>query len=250
MTIIAPDLSGKVALVTGSSRGIGQVIAQRLAASGAIVALNATKDVSATAAAIAAAGGRSSSHLADIRDAAQVEQLVTAVTQQHGSLDILVNNAGVNRDTLTLRMSESDWRDVIDTNLTGAFFCTKAAIRHMSRKRWGRLIFIGSIVGTRGNAGQANYSAAKSGLEGLTRSLALEMASRNITANVVAPGFIDTEMTAKLDPVWAAKVRDHIPLKRFGTPQEVAELVAFLCGEPAGYITGQTLNIDGGLTLA
>ncbi len=250
MTTIAPDLSGKVALVTGSSRGIGQVIAQRLAASGAIVALNATKDVSATAAAIAAAGGRSSSHLADIRDAAQVEQLVNAVTHQHGSLDILVNNAGVNRDTLTMRMSESDWRDVIDTNLTGAFLCTKAAIRHMSRKRWGRLIFIGSIVGTRGNVGQANYSAAKSGLEGLTRSLALEMASRNITANVVAPGFIDTEMTAKLDPVWADKVRDHIPLKRFGTPQEVAELVAFLCGEPAGYITGQTLNIDGGLTLA
>lgn len=247
---LSPDLTGKVALVTGSSRGIGRVIAQRLAASGATVALNATKDASETALAITAAGGHCSAHIADVRDSSQVERMVAAIVQQHGALDILINNAGVNRDTLTMRMSDADWQDVIATNLTGSFLCAKSAIRHMSRKRWGRVINMGSIVGTRGNAGQANYAAAKSGLEGLTRSLALEMASRGITVNVVAPGFIDTEMTSRLEPEWQQKVRDHIPLKRFGKPEEVAELVVFLCSEPAGYITGQTLLIDGGLALA
>ena len=247
---MAPPLSGRVALVTGASRGIGQAVAFKLAKDGAIVALNATRDVSSTAGAIQAAGGACTTHIADIRDSAAVEKMIADIVAAHGSLDIVVSNAGINRDGLMLRMSDSDWKDVFETNVTGSFHCARAALKQMVRKRWGRIICMGSVVGLRGNAGQANYSASKSALVGFARSIAAEVASRNITANVIAPGFIETEMSSKLSDAQKSAIREHILLRRFGTPEEVAELVAFLAGERAGYITGQAILVDGGLALA
>lgn len=244
------DLSGKVALVTGSGRGIGRAIAVRLAAAGATVALNAISSTDATEKAITSTGGSCSAHLGDVRDAQAVDGLVNDVVSQHGSLDILVNNAGVTRDGLLMRMSESDWHDVLDTNLTGAFHCTRAVLRRMVRKRWGRIVNIGSVVGLRGNAGQANYTATKAGLVGLTRTTAREVVSRGITANVIAPGFIETELTEELGESIQDQIRSHIPLGRFGSPEDVAEAVTFLATDEAGYITGQVLLVDGGLALA
>ena len=222
----------------------------RLAEAGATVCVNATADVAETADLVTAAGGACSAHIASVRDPAAVDSMVAGVVEQHGALDILVNNAGINRDGLLLRMSEADWEDVLAVNLGGAFHCTKAALKHMVRRRWGRIINIGSVVGIKGNAGQGNYTAAKAGLIGLTRTTALEVASRGITANVVAPGFIETDMTGKLSDAQQEEIRDHIPLARFGQPGDVAETVAFLASEEAGYITGQVLLVDGGLALA
>jgi len=247
---VASDLAGKVALVTGSGRGIGRSIAVRLATAGATVALNATRDVSAAEQAVREAGGRCSTHVADIRRPEEAERLVAEVNAAHGSLDILINNAGINRDTLLLRMSSAEWDDVLATNLTGAFLCTKAALKPMLRKRWGRIVMMGSVVGLKGNAGQANYTASKAGLVGLARSVALEVATRNITVNVVAPGFIETEMTGRLNDAQRDQVRSRVPLGAFGTPEDVAEAVAFLASEEAGYITGQVLLVDGGLAIA
>lgn len=245
-----PDLAGKVALVTGSSRGIGRAIAIHLAREGATVALNATRDVAATQDAIKAFGGRCSSHTADVSRSDQVESMVAAVLQQHGSIDILVNNAGINRDALLLRLSDQDWDDVIGTNLRGSFLCTRAVLKPMVRKRWGRIISIGSVVAKRGNPGQANYTAAKGGLVSFSRSVALEVASRGITVNVVAPGFIETEMTQRLTEPVRDQIRRHIPFGEFATPDDVAEAVTFLAGEDAGYITGQAIYVDGGLAIA
>ena len=247
---MSQGLASRVALVTGSSRGIGRGIALRLAQDGVVVALNATRDASATERAILEAGGRCRAYVADVAQPDQAERLVEGVVRDLGSLDILVNNAGVNRDNLVLRISDAAWDEVLNTNLKGSFLCARTALRHMVRKRWGRVITIGSVVGIRGNAGQANYAAAKAGLVGFTRSVAVEVASRGITANVVAPGFIETEMTARLPQAQQDQIRAHIPLGHFGTAGDVAEAVAFLAGEEAGFITGQVLYVDGGLALA
>ncbi len=243
------DLSGKVALVTGSSRGIGRAAALRLAAAGAAVALNATKNAAETQAAIESAGGVCSVHIADVADPEEATAMVQAVIERHGGLDFLINNAGVTRDTLALRMSDDDWRRVIDVNLTGAFNCARAALKHMVRRRAGRIVNIGSVVGYRGNPGQTNYTASKSGLIGMTRSLALEVGSRGVTANVITPGYIETDMTLEVAETSLNAVREMIPAGRLGTPEDVAEAVLFLCSDEAAYITGQTLPVDGGLAL-
>ncbi len=246
------DLAGQVALVTGGGRGIGQAIATTLAAAGATVVINYrgnAEAASATVANIIARGGQASALQADVSDAAAVERLFAAVLEQHGQLDVLVNNAGITRDGLLLRMKDEDFDAVLDTNLRGLFLCTRAALRPMTRRRSGRIINIASVVGILGNAGQANYAAAKAGIIGFTRATAREIASRNITVNAVAPGYIETEMTASIRPEARAALLESIPLGRLGTPQDVAALVCFLASPQAGYITGQTLVVDGGLVM-
>jgi 3-oxoacyl-[acyl-carrier protein] reductase len=242
------QFDGKIAIVTGASRGIGRAIAEQLAAAGATVvcvARGANADPAAEA--IRAAGGRAEAASADVADAAAVETLVSGVAERHGRIDILVNNAGITRDQLLLRMKRADWDEVIATNLTSSFTICQAAIRPMIRQRSGRIIAISSVVGQSGNAGQANYAASKAGLIGFCKSLAREVASRNVTVNVVAPGLIDTDMTraiagnAKID--WAAQ----IPLGRPGTTAEVAAAVRFLASDEASYITGQVLAVNGGM---
>lgn len=239
---------GKVAIVTGASRGIGRAIAERLAAGGAtVVCVARGSNADATAAAIAAAGGRATAHGVDVTDAAAVEQLVRQTVEAHGRLDILVSNAGITRDQLMLRMKRDDWDQVIATNLTAAFTLCQAALKPMIKQRSGRIIAVGSVVGQMGNAGQANYAASKAGLIGFCKALAREVASRQVTVNVVAPGFVETDMTraiaesAKTD--WAAL----IPLGRIGTPAEIAAAVGFLASDEASYITGQVLAVNGGM---
>ena len=237
-------------MVTGSSRGIGRAIAERLASLGARVAVNyvaraeAAADVVAT---IGSAGGTALAVCADVRSAEAVQAMVRQIEEAWDGIDILVNNAGVTRDGLLARMSEQDWQAVIETNLGGAFRCTKAVLRKMMRRRWGRIINVSSVAGLAGNAGQANYAAAKAGLIGFTRSVAKEVGARKITVNAVAPGFIETEMTADLQDDWKQQVLDITPAGRFGAPVEVAEMVAFLASDAAAYITGQVISIDGGL---
>jgi 3-oxoacyl-[acyl-carrier protein] reductase len=245
-------LAGKVALVTGASRGIGRAIAMRLATDGARVAVNYQRNAEAAqevAAAISAAGGAAQVLPADVANRDQVDGMVAGLVKTWGRLDILVNNAGITRDTLLLRMREDDWDAVLDTNLRGAFLCTKAAVRPMLRTG-GRIINISSVVGQTGNPGQANYAAAKAGLIGFTMALAREVASRSITVNAVAPGYITTDMTAEIKPEYAERLLQMIPLGRLGQPEEVAELVAFLASDRAAYITGQTIRVDGGLVMA
>jgi 3-oxoacyl-[acyl-carrier protein] reductase len=246
----ATSLAGQVALVTGASRGIGAAIAQELAAAGATVVVNyasSPKAAEAVVAAIQAAGGQAWAHQANVADEEQVEALVKAVLAKEGRLDVLVNNAGITRDGLLMRMKSADWQSVIDLNLTGVFLCTRAVSRTMLKARAGRIINITSVVALMGNPGQANYSAAKAGVIGLTRSSAAEFASRGVTVNAVAPGFIESAMTAGLDkePILAA-----IPLGRMGQPAEVAGAVRFLAADPAAaYITGQVLQVDGGMVM-
>jgi len=234
--------------VTGASRGIGRAIAERLAAGGAtVICVARGTNADATAATIVGAGGRAEAVGADVTDAAAVEGLVKSVIDKHGKLDILVNNAGIARDQLMLRMKRADWDEVVATNLTAAFTLSQAALKPMIRQRSGRIIAISSVVGQMGNAGQANYAASKAGLIGFCKALAREVASRQVTVNVVAPGLIETDMTkaitedAKTD--WSAQ----IPLGRMGTPAEIAAAVSFLASDEASYITGQVLAVNGGM---
>ncbi|MBN1484156.1 MAG: 3-oxoacyl-ACP reductase FabG [Chloroflexia bacterium] len=245
------ELAGKIALVTGAARGIGQAIALHLAELGAAVAVNDLfeEPAAATAAQIQAAGGRASAAPANVSDAAAVEAMVEGVVQEWGGLHILVNNAGITRDTLLLRMKEEDWEAVLDTNLKGAFLCTKAVLRPMMKARWGRIVNIASVVGLAGNAGQANYAAAKAGLIGFTRSIAREAGSRSITVNAIAPGFICTEMTSGLPEAMRQAALEQTPLRRLGQPEDIAAAVGFFCSEKAGFITGQILSVDGGMVM-
>jgi len=243
------DLSSRVAIVTGSGRGIGRAIAIKLADAGATVVVNDINKALANSLAgeIKAMNKSSLAVLADVSLTSDVNRLVEEASTTYGKVDILVNNAGITRDHLVVRMSDEDWDKVLNINLKSAFLCTRAVLRHMTKQRWGRIISIASIIGIVGNPGQANYASAKAGIIGFTRTIAKEVASRGITVNAIAPGFIDTEMTQQLQEDWKQKIKRQIPLGYFGSPQDVAEAVAFLASEEAKYITGQVLNVDGGM---
>jgi 3-oxoacyl-[acyl-carrier protein] reductase len=250
---VSQRFEGKAALVSGASRGIGRAIALRLAAEGADVLVNYNANVEAAnevASAVKALGRQVHLVQADVAKPADVDRLVQSALEQFKRIDILVNNAGITRDTLLMRMSERDWDDVLDTNLKSAFLVTKAALRPMLRQRSGRIVNITSISGVIGNAGQANYSASKAGLIGLTRSIAREVASRSITCNAVAAGVIDTEIWHGVPEAAIESLLQMIPAGRKGTPEDVAEAVAFFASDAAAYITGQVLNVDGGMVMA
>ncbi len=244
------SISEKTALVTGGSRGIGRAIARRLAAMGAFVYINYVSNPDAaedTRKMIEDQGGKADIISFDVSDAEQVQAAIKEIAAKSGSLDILVNNAGITRDGLMARMKESDWDQVVDTNLKGAFLCAKAAVRFMMKQRWGRIVNITSVIGFAGNAGQVNYASAKAGMVGLTKSMALEFATRNITVNGVAPGYIVTDMTSGLSEDIQEKIKSEIPLGTLGSVEDVAGSVAFLVSEDSKYMTGQVLHVNGGM---
>lgn len=244
-------LAGQVAIVTGASRGIGRAIALDLASEGAKVVVNyasSSKAADEIVQEIQAAGGEAIAVQANVSQSEQVDRLIEAAMTTWGRVDVLINNAGITKDTLLLRMKPEDWQSVIDLNLTGVFLCTRAVAKIMLKQKSGRIVNIASVAGQMGNPGQANYSAAKAGVIGFTKTVAKELASRGITVNAVAPGFITTDMTARLE---AEEILQFIPLGRYGTPSEVAGMVRFLAAEPAAaYITGQVFNVDGGMVMA
>ena|SRR3990167_1223835 len=243
------SLENKVALVTGATRGIGKAIAEGLLKLGAIVVGTATSEEGAKRITdyIQASGGKGRGYCLNVTDAANVEQVLGAIQEEFGTPLILVNNAGITRDNLMLRMKDDEWDQVLETNLTSVYRMSKAVLRGMTKARWGRIVNISSVVGSMGNAGQANYSAAKAGMEGFTRSLAREIGSRGITVNAVAPGFIDTDMTKELPEAHKQALLAQIPAGRLGQPQEIADAVCFLAREESGYITGATIPVNGGM---
>ncbi len=245
------DLSGRIALVTGASQGIGEAIARQLARQGALVICAARTEakLQAVAEAIRAEGGQADVVVMDLSSTESVKAAVAETLSRHGALHVLVNNAGITRDKLIIQMKEEDWDAVIDTNLKGAYTAIQAATKPMMKQRWGRIVNIASVVGQMGNAGQANYVAAKAGLIGLTKSVARELASRNVTANAVTPGYIETEMTAGLPEDVKAGFTQQIPLGRMGRPADIAAAVGFLVSEEAGYMTGQILSVNGGMLM-
>ena len=242
------DLTGRTALVTGSTRGIGRAIAETLTGAGARVAV-VGRDAAKAAEAAAAIGGGAEGFACDVADPASVVALVEAVEKSFGQIDILVNNAGLTRDNILFRLKDDDWDAVLDANLRGAFVAIRTVARGMMKRRWGRIINIASVVGLTGNKGQSNYAASKAGLIGLTKSVAKELGSRNILVNAVAPGYIETDMTAAMTTEARTALSGMIPLERLGTPGDIAATVAFLASEHASYITGQVLVVDGGMVM-
>jgi 3-oxoacyl-[acyl-carrier protein] reductase len=246
------SIAGKVALVTGATRGIGRAIAVNLAAQGALVIGTATseKGADAISAYLAELANRGRGLVLDVADAASVEAVLKQIQADYGTIQILVNNAGITRDNILMRMKEDEWDAVLNTNLTSVYRLVKGCLRGMSKARWGRIISVSSVVASMGNAGQANYAAAKSGMEGFTRAVAREVGSRNITVNCVAPGFIDTDMTAALAEPHRQTLQAQIPLNRLGQPEEVAAVVGFLAGDGGAYISGDTIHVNGGMYMA
>lgn len=246
------ELNGKTAIITGAGRGIGKVIAIKLSQMGANVVINdipSSSEADSTVEEIINNGGDAIAIKGDVRNQEDVNTLIDKTVEKFGAIDILVNNAGITRDTLLMKMTEKEWDDVLDINLKGAFNCIKAVTRIMMKQRSGKIINMASVVGVMGNAGQANYSASKAGLIGLTKSVAKELAPRNINCNAIAPGFIKSDMTEKLTESVKEQYLSNIPLKRFGAPEDVAEVVAFLASDKSKYMTGQVLHIDGGLVM-
>jgi 3-oxoacyl-[acyl-carrier protein] reductase len=243
---------GRVAVVTGGGRGIGRAVAVRLANEGANVAISyRSNDAAAEEVAeeVRAAGAQCETFKGDVASPEDVDALFKGVGEAFGPVEILINNAGLTRDNLMMRMKENEFDEVLSTNLKGTYLCTRAALRPMVRARWGRIVNVSSVAGLVGNAGQANYAASKAGIIGFTKSVAREVAQRGITANVVAPGYVETELTSSLSEEVKGRIREQVPAGRFAEAEEVAEVVAFLAGEGAGYITGQTLAVDGGMTM-
>lgn len=246
------NLAGKVALITGASRGIGRACAVKMAELGASVVVNYSRNQALAekiVTHICNMGSQAIAIQADVSNQQEVEAMVAETVKTLGSLDILINNAGITRDTLLIRMKEEDWNKVLDTNLNSVFFTTKAASRYMMKKRQGRIINISSIVGIAGNAGQANYAASKAGIIGFSKSVAKELAQRNILVNVIAPGFIETDMTGALKEQQKEAILSAVPLKRYGKPEDVANLAAFLASEEGAYLTGQVIHVDGGMNM-
>jgi 3-oxoacyl-[acyl-carrier protein] reductase len=244
--------SGRVGIVTGGGRGIGRAVAVRLAEEGANLAISYRSNDEAaeeTAERVREAGVKCELFKGDVASPEGVEALFKGVSDAFGRVDILVNNAGITRDNLMMRMKEEEFDEVLRTNLKGTYLCTRAALRPMIRARWGRIVNVSSVVGLVGNAGQANYAASKAGIIGFTKSVAREVAQRGITVNAVAPGYVETELTGSLPENVKDQIRGQVPMGRFGEPEEVAEVVAFLAGETAGYVTGQTIAVDGGMTM-